>query len=200
MYSQKDDRWRDKKLGNSGLSMNWWGCVVTAIAEALTLAGYQIDPGQVCDKLNEIGGFTDDGRVIWAKVEEAFPQFHFGGDGYTFQKGVLGKHVHWLLAHEGHIYDPLTGSEGTPKGFVVVGGARTAAIDPAPALAEQPAPEAPAGGGPRTYVVREGDSLSKIAQRELGNGNRWPEIAELNRDIVADPNLIYPGQVLKLPN
>jgi nucleoid-associated protein YgaU len=49
---------------------------------------------------------------------------------------------------------------------------------------------------PRLYTVRDGDTLSKIAQRELGNANRWPEIAELNRDVVPDPNRIFPGQVL----
>jgi len=50
-----------------------------------------------------------------------------------------------------------------------------------------------------TYIVRTGDTLSAIAQRILGNGNRWPEIQALNRDRVKDPNLILPGWELKLP-
>jgi nucleoid-associated protein YgaU len=64
---------------------------------------------------------------------------------------------------------------------------------------------AASGGAPapaaatRTYTVRPGDSLSKIAAAQLGSGNRWPEIHNLNKDQVADPNLIYPGQVLRLP-
>lgn len=51
----------------------------------------------------------------------------------------------------------------------------------------------------RTYVVKSGDSLSKIAKELLGDANRWPEIFEANRDQIKDPNLIYPGQELKIP-
>lgn len=54
-----------------------------------------------------------------------------------------------------------------------------------------------AGGG--SYTVQSGDSLSKIAQRTLGDGNRWREIYQLNQDVIKNPNMIYPGQVLKLP-
>ena len=51
----------------------------------------------------------------------------------------------------------------------------------------------------RTYTVEKGDSLSKIAQRLLGDANRWREIFDANRDQIRDPDLIHPGQVLKLP-
>lgn len=59
-----------------------------------------------------------------------------------------------------------------------------------------PTPAAPVN---RTCTVRQGDSLSTIAKRELGDGNRWPAIFDLNRDRISNPNRIYPGQVLKLP-
>ena len=52
----------------------------------------------------------------------------------------------------------------------------------------------------RIYVVVSGDSLSKIAKREYGDANKWKQIFEANRDIIKDPNLIYPGQKLKLPS
>ncbi|MBX3673910.1 MAG: LysM peptidoglycan-binding domain-containing protein [Burkholderiales bacterium] len=51
----------------------------------------------------------------------------------------------------------------------------------------------------KTYVVVSGDSLSKIAKREYGNANDWPRIFEANKDILKDPNKIYPGQKLKIP-
>ncbi len=57
---------------------------------------------------------------------------------------------------------------------------------------------APAGGQ-RTYTVKSGDSLSKIAERELGDGSKWRAIYEANRDQIKDPDLIHPGQVLNLP-
>ena len=44
-----------------------------------------------------------------------------------------------------------------------------------------------------------GDSLSKIAKREYGDGNAWNRIYEANRDIIKNPDLIYPGQTLKIP-
>ena len=49
------------------------------------------------------------------------------------------------------------------------------------------------------YTVQPGDTLSKIAQRYLDKANRYPEIFELNKDVLKNPDLIHPGQVLKLP-
>jgi len=52
----------------------------------------------------------------------------------------------------------------------------------------------------RTYTVASGDSLWAIAARELGDGNRWRDLYEANRDIIGgDPGLIRPGQVLTIP-
>lgn len=53
--------------------------------------------------------------------------------------------------------------------------------------------------GRRTYTVRPGDTLSKIAASELKDPGRWKEIWELNRDRVANENLIYPRLVLLMP-
>lgn len=52
---------------------------------------------------------------------------------------------------------------------------------------------------PNTYKVVKGDSLYKIAKAKLGNGNRWKEIYELNKDKIKNPNAIQVGMVLKLP-
>lgn len=50
------------------------------------------------------------------------------------------------------------------------------------------------------YTVQKGDSLWKIAQQQLGNGKRWGEIFEANRDLIKNPNLIYVGQRLHIPD
>jgi nucleoid-associated protein YgaU len=52
---------------------------------------------------------------------------------------------------------------------------------------------------PRTYVVRPGDTLAGIAQSELGDRGRWPEIFLLNRAVIRHPDRIFPGQTLVLP-
>jgi nucleoid-associated protein YgaU len=62
--------------------------------------------------------------------------------------------------------------------------------------ASSTAPEAQAY---ETYVVKSGDSLSKIAKREYGNANAWKRIFEANQDLIKDPNKIFPGQKLKIP-
>ena len=54
-------------------------------------------------------------------------------------------------------------------------------------------------GTDTTYVVQKGDCLWSIAEKELGDGFRWKEIYELNRESIADPSLIYPGQELRMP-
>ncbi|ELQ17179.1 LysM peptidoglycan-binding domain-containing protein [Xanthomonas translucens] len=51
----------------------------------------------------------------------------------------------------------------------------------------------------QVYVVKSGDSLSKIAKLHYGEGNAWTRIFEANRDVLDDPDKIYPGQTLKLP-
>lgn len=53
--------------------------------------------------------------------------------------------------------------------------------------------------GGSSYTVKSGDSLSKIAKNELGDANAWKKIFEANKDVLDDPDKIFPGQVLKLP-
>jgi ABC-type amino acid transport substrate-binding protein len=53
--------------------------------------------------------------------------------------------------------------------------------------------------GKKTYTVKSGDTLSKIAAAELKDMARWRDIWDLNRDRVANENLIYPKLVLIMP-
>jgi len=71
----------------------------------------------------------------------------------------------------------------------------------APAAATAPAaPQAsPSASTSRTYTVHAGDTLSAIAQRELGDAKKYMKIFEANRDQLQDPDKIKPGQVLKIP-
>ena len=49
------------------------------------------------------------------------------------------------------------------------------------------------------YEVKRGDSLSKIAKTHYGNAMKYPIIFEANKPMLKDPNKIYPGQVLRIP-
>ena len=55
---------------------------------------------------------------------------------------------------------------------------------------------ASAGGGGHTYTVVSGDNLTKIGEKY---GISWQQIFEANKDILKDPDNIYPGQELKIP-
>ena len=50
------------------------------------------------------------------------------------------------------------------------------------------------------YTVQKGDSLYKIAKSQLGSGDRWQEVYQANASTIKNPNLIYAGQVLNLPD
>lgn len=59
---------------------------------------------------------------------------------------------------------------------------------------------APEPGKPdQTYTVVAGDSLSKISKHFYGDANQWRRIFEANRDQIQNPDLIHPGQKLRIP-
>ena len=59
---------------------------------------------------------------------------------------------------------------------------------------ENPTPEA------QFYTVESGDSLSKIAKQFYGDAQQYNKIFEANQPMIKDPNEIYPGQKLRIPN
>lgn len=63
-----------------------------------------------------------------------------------------------------------------------------------------PAPAPAAGGGAKIYTVLKGDTLSKIAKDHYGNANKWRKIYEANQNIIKDPDKIFPGQKLNIPD
>lgn len=95
----------------------------------------------------------------------------------------------------------------TPDGHLVIAG-RTYVI---PAMATQDSPaapqalaktsrsSAPAQSTPVYYTVKENDSLWKIAVAQLGSGNRWTEIRDLNQDLLKGNAQLQVNMRLKLP-
>jgi outer membrane protein OmpA-like peptidoglycan-associated protein len=51
----------------------------------------------------------------------------------------------------------------------------------------------------REYIIKEGDSLARIAQRELGSQNRWQFLYDFNKDKIKNPNKLRPGQKILIP-
>ena len=105
------------------------------------------------------------------RVEQGQVLGYMGNTGYSF-----GAHLHFEVRDNNNVcIDP------TP--YV---GADLPGIDPGP----EPTPS-----GDIEYIVKKGDTLSGIAAKY---GTTYQKLAEYNG--IANPNLIYPGQVIKIPN
>jgi hypothetical protein len=75
-------------------------------------------------------------------------------------------------------------------------------VDPGLQQPQAAAATAAAGGstgGGRTYTVKAGDTLSKIAKEFYGNANDYNKIFEANKDQLSSPDRINVGQELKIP-
>jgi nucleoid-associated protein YgaU len=129
---------------------------------------------------------------------------------FRFDQGVL--------VVEGHVPDAVTREkvilivgnvEGIGKvddrlqvGKPVAAGAVT--TPPATATTSGAVPAAPAAAPApawtsKTYTVKKGDTLSKIAKEFYGKPNEYPKIFEANKPMLKHPDKIYPGQVLRIP-
>jgi nucleoid-associated protein YgaU len=49
------------------------------------------------------------------------------------------------------------------------------------------------------YTIEKGDTLWAIAKQHLGDGNKYNDIFAANREVIKDPDLIYPGQKIRIP-
>lgn len=49
------------------------------------------------------------------------------------------------------------------------------------------------------YEIKSGDTLSAIAQKYYGKASAYPRIFEANREVIKDPDLIFPGQKIRIP-
>ncbi|MDJ0760590.1 MAG: peptidoglycan-binding protein LysM [Woeseiaceae bacterium] len=66
--------------------------------------------------------------------------------------------------------------------------------------APEPPPEAPPEPEETVYEIKSGDTLGAIAKQFYGKASKYMTIFEANRDIIDDPNKIYPGQKIRIPS
>lgn len=71
---------------------------------------------------------------------------------------------------------------------------------PEPVVEDVVAEEIEAETSGRTYTVQPGDTLSGISRKMYGSANKYMKIFEANTPLLEDPNKIYPGQELVIPN
>jgi len=61
------------------------------------------------------------------------------------------------------------------------------------------APEPIAEAEDSYYVIESGDTLWGIAAKTMGNGAKYTEIFEANKEVIQDPDKIFPGQKIRIP-
>lgn len=79
------------------------------------------------------------------------------------------------------------------------GGALPTAATADAAAADAGSADAEAAGETEYYTIESGDTLWGIAAKFLGNGSKYPEIFEANREVIEDPDKIFVGQKIRIP-
>ena len=55
------------------------------------------------------------------------------------------------------------------------------------------------GGDDEFYIIEKGDTLWEIAEKAYGNGSKYTKIVEVNREVIKNADLIFPGQKIRIP-
>ena len=118
---------------------------------------------------------------------------------------ALGSHVSGLAVTFDDGKVTLTGRADSmaakEKAALVAGNVRgvSSVNDDALTAPAAPAPAAGAAAATRYYTIKSGDSLSKIAKEMYGDAGDHDKIFQANREVIGDPDKIYPGQQIRIP-
>lgn len=85
IFSQRDGRWANDKMGASGLTIHNFGCTITSLSSLLCSLGYDETPKTVNRKLSAHGGYA--GRtalLLWGVVPKIWPRLRFVKRGYNY--------------------------------------------------------------------------------------------------------------------
>lgn len=132
IFSQRDGRWANDKMGTSGLKIYSWGCTITSIASLLCWAGYIETPETVNRRLSANGGYyKDTALVLWGVVGRLWPKIKWIKRGYNYNNvevawyiygkktpvlvevngSKIGAYRHWVLfLGDGKMADPWYGT------------------------------------------------------------------------------------------
>jgi nucleoid-associated protein YgaU len=128
------------------------------------------------------GSDDDPADKIKAHIESDNPGVRNLGVAYDDGKVVLSGE-----ADSAEVVEKTVLIAGNVQGVTEVSAENIKAPDPAPEQRVE------------YYVIQKGDTLSKIAKQYLGNAMDYPKIFEANREVIKDPDLIYPGQKIRIP-
>jgi len=128
-----------------------------------------------------------------AAIDEKIAAAQYNHATQVEQSGELERALY--LYQEARRRNPNLGEAGFAIERVQAALASPPAPEPEPAPVAEAAPPAE-----RTYTVESGDSLSAISEKMYGSAGEWQRIFDANRDQLDNPDLIHPGQTLRIPN
>ncbi|MBN1354070.1 MAG: LysM peptidoglycan-binding domain-containing protein [Candidatus Omnitrophica bacterium] len=162
---------------------------------------------------------VEEGKYVIEKDEEVESGIEVSTRDYVIKKNdtlekiaqeELGGSHRWKYLYEfnkDRIKNPDKLEEGTVIKIPVEQEAQKAVIieeEAEPGIDEEAmtagSEEPTVSGGTRSYSIKKDDSLWKIAKRELGDGNRWKEIYELNKGKIKNPDKLVAGMKITIPN
>lgn len=193
-YDGDENMWRSIRDANPG-KVGPNGEVVRGVTLVIPMRSTELT-----DRVTELGPASNGGgaaprqRVRMITVKE--------GDSLSeLAAEHLGSAGNWrriMAVNEDVLEDPKLLREGM-KLRIPVDDLERAAEDAERALAGDGDPTDPRPSAARTYTVQAGDNLFSIAARTLGDGERFKEIYQANRDKLSSADAIRPGMTLKLP-
>jgi len=94
ILSQRDAKWRNKKLGNSNYTIGSHGCTITALTMWINrVIGLNLTPDQVNDRMKFVGGFSG-GLILWKMIDRAFINAHFVWRNYNYWNPTVAWYVY----------------------------------------------------------------------------------------------------------
>ena len=137
--------------------------------------------------------YDGEGEVVFAGRAPAGTRVNLYVDGRSIGSAVADASGRWSLKPEA----PLAPGLYTLRVDQLGPDGRVVQRVELPFSRAEPASEGPAPVD--RIVVQPGNSLWRIARRVYGEGIRYTVIYQANRQMIRDPNLIYPGQVFEVP-
>ncbi|HKJ16521.1 MAG TPA: LysM peptidoglycan-binding domain-containing protein [Xanthomonadales bacterium] len=168
------------------------------ISPSQVLRDNGIDPSGLKMSFAADGNVTVSGTVASVEDRQRIPEILKGIDG------INGVHDHMNVeapvAEEPVVVEPVEVKPVKVEPVEIPSAepdSQVGSVD-APGGASEVEGGAPAGA--KTYTVQSGDTLWKISEEHYGNGSKYMKIFEANKDLLDDPDKIFPGQELTIPD
>lgn len=139
LYSQRDARWRDIKLGTSNVTIGGYGCTITCLSMLANLT-----PDVVNAKMTMSGGYANGNLVNWTKIKGIIPTLELEWRGYTYDNNAVKSAIsryggclvevdfdgtertddrHWVVFKGNQkMWDPWTGTERPTSTYPILRG------------------------------------------------------------------------------